>query len=181
MLRIRRYSTSWAWSRSCKSLQRTLLFLFTNLVADTGTFGFCAFVSVRSLAMILIYTLNLTSYTNPTPASSATQRDLPTRFHLVLDPSSPHIELLPTSNSPTSTAAPSNNKGKGKKDAGNDKGSGAGSNSLAETYVVKRGWLGGWSVSPAQQEQGWTGQLKKRVQRWVMGWSSEQKAAAIAV
>ncbi|KAJ1028741.1 hypothetical protein NDA16_001906 [Ustilago loliicola] len=135
------------------------------------------------LAMILIYTLNLVVYTNPPPASIYLQDHVTTRFHLFLDPSAPHIELLPTSKAQAANAGKGGNdskkhggEGKGKEaDAGKTKG---------EMLVVKRGWLGGWSVQPAQTGAGWAtkakGKIKQSLLRWALGWSSEQKAPVTA-
>ncbi|SPO23005.1 uncharacterized protein UTRI_01683 [Ustilago trichophora] len=126
------------------------------------------------LAMILIYTLNLTSYTNPPPTSAIPQNHLTTRFHLFLDPASPRIELLPTS------------KSGGKKDATPAK-SGAKAKQVeaqAEMYVVKRDWLGGWSMQPAKRGDDWATKVKvkvkKNIQSWILGWS-QAKSAPVAV
>lgn len=115
--------------------------------------------------MILIYTLDLVSYTNPPAVPAYARMNLTTRFHLFLDPTAPRIELLPTAKA-GATDAKKDAKGKGKE--GTDAG---------EMYVVKRGWFGGWSVQPAQTGDGWMTKLKRRarqrVQSFVMGWSAE--------
>lgn len=132
----------------------------------------------HSLAMILIYTLDLSSYTNPPPTPALAQDHLATRFHLFLDPASPRIELLPTSKN----AAPgAKAEGGGKKGGEKSKDGDAGKAKPGEMLVVKRGWLGGWSVQPAQKDVGWAFKIKKRaqqgVQGWVMGWSSNTGGA----
>ncbi|SPO24712.1 uncharacterized protein UTRI_01683_B [Ustilago trichophora] len=124
------------------------------------------------LAMILIYTLNLTSYTNPPPTSVITPDHLTTRFHLFLDPASPRIELLPTSKTGAAKAVDG-----GKKDAAPAKGGAKGKQGEAkgEMYVVKRGWLGGWSLQPAKRGDTWAtklkGKVRKAIQSWILGWS----------
>lgn len=111
------------------------------------------------------------------------QQSLTTRFRLFLDPTSPRIELLPTSKT---QAAAGNAKGGGgggadaKKDSGGGKGKEAAK--PGEMYVVKRGWLGGWSVTPATQEVGWMSRIERRtkegVREWIMGWPSDAPLAA---
>ena len=135
--------------------------------------------------MILIYALNLASYTHPPTTATQTQDHLTTRFHLFLDPTSPRIELLPTSKPCGATAGGAAKKGAGAAQAGG-KGKGKGSEAKGEMYVVKRGWLGGWSVQPAPKEDGgWAAKAKKHmkqhVQSWLLGWSSDAKAASLRV
>lgn len=132
---------------------------------------------------MLIYTLDLTAYNNPPPTPALAQDHLATQFQLVLDPTAPRIELLPTANT---AATAKGGGGDGKKDAAGGKGGkpkdGAAKN--GETYVVRRGWFGGWSVQPAQQGGGWAAKVKKRAQRgiqsWVLGWSSDGRNAPTA-
>ncbi|SJX61618.1 uncharacterized protein SRS1_12603 [Sporisorium reilianum f. sp. reilianum] len=132
------------------------------------------------LAMVLIYTLDLTAYTNPPPTPALAQDHLTTQFHLVLDPTAPHIELLPTSK--TAQADAKKDAAAGKGNAGGKAKDGAAKS--GEMYVVKRGWFGGWSVQPAQQGGGWAAKAKMRarrgVQSWVLGWSSDGKGAPAA-
>ncbi|EST07510.2 hypothetical protein PSEUBRA_002589 [Kalmanozyma brasiliensis GHG001] len=119
------------------------------------------------LAMILIYTLDLVSYTNPPAVPQHARMNFSTRFNIFLDPTSPRIELLPTGKA-GAIDAKKDAKGKGKEGEAAKAG---------EMYVVKRGWLGGWSVQPAQTGDGWMTKLKRRarqrVQSFVMGWSAE--------
>lgn len=139
--------------------------------------------------MILVYALDLYSYTNPPPSTQPTQDHLATRFHLFLDPTFPRIELLPTSAKPNTTAKSGAAASDAKKDAGagTTKGGGKGKEAepKGEMYLVKRGWLGGWSVQPAKKEAGFAAKaktrLRKNVQRWVLGWSGDVKVATIAV
>lgn len=132
--------------------------------------------------MILIYTLNLTSYTNPPPTTTIAQTHLTTRFHLFLDPASPRIELLPTSKSGGAAKTADG----GKKDATPAKGGAKGKQGQAqgEMYVVKRGWLGGWSLQPAKRGHDWPTKVKakvnKAIQSWILGWS-QAKTAPVAV
>ncbi|SPC66769.1 uncharacterized protein UHOD_02267 [Ustilago sp. UG-2017b] len=135
------------------------------------------------LAMVLIYTLNLVMYTNPPATSIPTQDNVTTRFTLFLDPAAPRIELLPTSK------AQAANAGKGGNDSKKDRGGGKGQDAEAgknkgEMFVVKRGWLGGWSVQPAQTGAGWATKAKLKIKpnllSWALGWSSDQKAPVTA-
>ncbi|SYW82363.1 uncharacterized protein UBRO2_04485 [Ustilago bromivora] len=135
------------------------------------------------LAMVLIYTLNLVMYTNPPATSIPTQDNVTTRFTLFLDPAAPRIELLPTSK------AQAANAGKGGNDSKKDRGGGKGQDAEAgknkgEMFVVKRGWLGGWSVQPAQTGAGWATKAKLKIKQnllsWALGWSSYQKAPVTA-
>lgn len=132
--------------------------------------------------MILIYTLNLVVYTNPPPAAVPTQDHVTTQFHLFLDPSAPRIELLPTTKAKAANAGKGGNDGK--KDGGGGKSKEDASKAKGEMLVVKRGWLGGWSVQPAQTGVGWATKaklkLKQSLLNWALGWSSEQKAPVTA-
>ncbi|GAC96447.1 hypothetical protein PHSY_004027 [Pseudozyma hubeiensis SY62] len=134
-------------------------------------------------AMILIYTLDLVSYTNPPPPPAAARDPHTTRFHLFLDPKSPRIELLLTSKNATAAAGKGGEDGKkGGGGGGGREGKGDASKATGgEMYVVKRGWLGGWSLQPAKKGDSWMTKIKKRaqqgVQSWIMGWSSKAKGA----
>ena len=146
--------------------------------------------------MILIFTLDLYSYTNPPPTTTVTQEHLTTRFQLFLDPTSPKIELLPTSKGAATGGGGKGGGDVGKKDAGGGGGGGGGKGGGAkgkegdagkvkgELYVVKRGWLGGWSVKPAPKGDGLGVKVKKRVkmgiQGWVLGWSDQKDSPSAA-